>query len=406
MNVCIVGGGASGMMCAVMIARKGHNVTIFEKNEKLGKKLFITGKGRCNVTNDATGDAFLKNVVSGKKFVMGAITRFNSQDTKAFFEELGVSLKIERGNRIFPVSDKSSDIIKAFEKALNWANVKVCLNTKVEDIFIQDDNIKGVVINGKKEHFDAVIIATGGVSYPSTGSSGDGYKFAENLGHTIIKPVPALSALVLDKNEVSGLQGLSLKNIVLTAKEKDKIIYKSEVGEMLFTHNGISGPVVLSASSYINRYDLKNVKICIDFKPALSLDSLILRIDRDITNLKAKQVSSLLVELLPKSLIDIFAKKWGVVLTSKANQLNKENRKKLAFLLKNYEFQPISLENIDAAIVTAGGVNLKEINPKFMKSKFFSNLYFIGEVLDIDALTGGFNLQLAFSTAVTCASDF
>ena len=406
MNVCIVGGGASGMMCAVMIARKGHNVTIFEKNEKLGKKLFITGKGRCNVTNDATGDAFLKNVVSGKKFVMGAITRFNSQDTKAFFEELGVSLKIERGNRIFPVSDKSSDIIKAFEKALNWANVKVCLNTKVEDIFIQDDNIKGVVINGKKEHFDAVIIATGGVSYPSTGSSGDGYKFAENLGHTIVKPVPALSALVLDKNEVSGLQGLSLKNIVLTAKEKDKIIYKSEVGEMLFTHNGISGPVVLSASSYINRYDLKNVKICIDFKPALSLDSLILRIDRDITNLKAKQVSSLLVELLPKSLIDIFAKKWGVVLTSKANQLNKENRKKLAFLLKNYEFQPISLENIDAAIVTAGGVNLKEINPKFMKSKFFSNLYFIGEVLDIDALTGGFNLQLAFSTAVTCASDF
>lgn len=406
MNVCIVGGGASGMMCAVMIARKGHNVTIFEKNEKLGKKLFITGKGRCNVTNDATGDAFLKNVVSGKKFVMGAITRFNSQDTKAFFEELGVSLKIERGNRIFPVSDKSSDIIKAFEKALNWANVKVCLNTKVEDIFIQDDNIKGVVINGKKEHFDAVIIATGGVSYPSTGSSGDGYKFAENLGHTIVKPVPALSALVLDKNEVSGLQGLSLKNIILTAKEKDKIIYKSEVGEMLFTHNGISGPVVLSASSYINRLDLKNVKICIDFKPALSLDSLILRIDRDITNLKAKQVSSLLVELLPKSLIDIFAKKWGVVLTSKANQLNKENRKKLAFLLKNYEFQPISLENIDAAIVTAGGVNLKEINPKFMKSKFFSNLYFIGEVLDIDALTGGFNLQLAFSTAVTCASDF
>lgn len=406
MNVCIVGGGASGMMCAVMIARKGHNVTIFEKNEKLGKKLFITGKGRCNVTNDATGDAFLKNVVSGKKFVMGAITRFNSQDTKAFFEELGVSLKIERGNRIFPVSDKSSDIIKAFEKALNWANVKVCLNTKVEDIFIQDGNIKGVVINGKKEHFDAVIIATGGVSYPSTGSSGDGYKFAENLGHTIVKPVPALSALVLDKNEVSGLQGLSLKNIVLTAKEKDKIIYKSEVGEMLFTHNGISGPVVLSASSYINRLDLKNVKICIDFKPALSLDSLILRIDRDIANLKAKQVSSLLAELLPKSLIDIFAKKWGVVLTSKANQLNKENRKKLAFLLKNYEFQPISLENIDAAIVTAGGVNLKEINPKFMKSKFFSNLYFIGEVLDIDALTGGFNLQLAFSTAVTCASDF
>ena len=406
MNVCIVGGGASGMMCAVMIARKGHNVTIFEKNEKLGKKLFITGKGRCNVTNDATGDAFLKNVVSGKKFVMGAITRFNSQDTKAFFEELGVSLKIERGNRIFPVSDKSSDIIKAFEKALNWANVKVCLNTKVEDIFIQDDNIKGVVINGKKEHFDAVIIATGGVSYPSTGSSGDGYKFAENLGHTIVKPVPALSALVLDKNEVSGLQGLSLKNIILTAKEKDKIIYKSEVGEMLFTHNGISGPVVLSASSYINRLDLKNVKICIDFKPALSLDSLILRIDRDITNLKAKQVSSLLAELLPKSLIDIFAKKWGVVLTSKANQLNKQNRKKLAFLLKNYEFQPISLENIDAAIVTAGGVNLKEINPKFMKSKFFSNLYFIGEVLDIDALTGGFNLQLAFSTAVTCASDF
>ena len=407
MNVCVIGGGASGMMCATMIARKGHNVTLFEKNEKLGKKIYITGKGRCNVTNATVGDEFLKNVVNGKKFVMGAITRFNSNDTIAFFEDVGIPLKIERGNRVFPVSDKASDIIKGLERAMNWAGVKVCLNSNVEKILAKENKITGIVVNGKEQNFDAVIIATGGISYPSTGSTGDGYEFAKAVGHTIIEPVPALCAIIAkDNKECEKLEGLSLKNVTLMAKYQNKIIYKSEVGEMLFTHNGISGPIVLSASSYVNRLDFSKLELIIDFKPAITFDGLCTRIDRDIINLKSKQVSSLLAGFLPKALVPIFAKRLNVNLTMKANQLTKENRKNLANLLKNYVILPKFLENFNSAVVTSGGVNLKEISPKFMKSKLVDGLYFIGEVLDIDALTGGFNLQLAFSTAVTCASDF
>lgn len=407
MNVCVIGGGASGMMCATMIARKGHNVTLYEKNEKLGKKIYITGKGRCNVTNATVGDEFLKNVVNGKKFIMGAITRFNSNDTIAFFEDIGIPLKIERGNRVFPISDKASDIIKGLERAMNWAGVKVCLNSNVEKILAKENKITGIVVNGKEQNFDAVIIATGGISYPSTGSTGDGYEFAKAVGHTIIEPVPALCAIIAkDNKECEKLEGLSLKNVTLMAKYQNKIIYKSEVGEMLFTHNGISGPIVLSASSYVNRLDFSKLELIIDFKPAITFDGLCTRIDRDIINLKSKQVSSLLAGFLPKALVPIFAKRLNVNLTMKANQLTKENRKNLANLLKNYVILPKSLENFNSAVVTSGGVNLKEISPKFMKSKLVDGLYFVGEVLDIDALTGGFNLQLAFSTAVTCASDF
>lgn len=406
MNVCVIGGGAAGMMCATMIGRKGHAVTLFEKNEKLGKKIYITGKGRCNVTNIAVGNEFLKNVVGGQKFVMGAITRFNSNDTKAFFEEMGVPLKIERGGRLFPESDKSSDIIKALEKSMKWAGVKICLNSVVQKICTEGEQISGVVVNDKFMPFDAVVVATGGISYASTGSTGDGYEFAKSVGHKIIEPVPALCAVKLKGNEPSTVEGLSLKNVTISAEVSGKNIYASEVGEMLFTKNGISGPIVLSLSSYINRVNFEKLKLYIDFKPALSIDTLILRINREIAELKAKQVSSLLETLLPKSLVPLFAKRLGVKLDEKANQLDKEKRKKLAELLKKCEYLPLSLESFDQAVVTAGGVNLKEINPKYMKSKLFSNLYFIGEVLDIDALTGGFNLQLAFSTAVTCASDF
>ncbi len=406
MKVCVIGGGASGMMSAIMIARKGHDVSLYEKNEKLGKKIYITGKGRCNVTNATVGNEFLKNVVGGQKFVMGSVTRFNSNDTMAFFEEMGVPLKIERGNRVFPESDKSSDIIKALEKALRWASVKVNLNTSVEEIVKIENKVTGIKVDGKEVSFDAVVVATGGISYPATGSTGDGYKFAKNLGHSVISPVPALCGIVVKGEELKPLQGLSLKNVTLSAWLKEKIIYKSDIGEMLFTHFGISGPIVLSASSHINRQDFSNLKLVIDFKPALSVDGLSVRIDRDIIALKAKQTSSLLEGLLPKAMVSIFAKRLGVKLTSKANQLTKENRKALALLLKNFEILPKSLESIEGAVVTAGGINLKEVNPKFMKSKLFSNLYFVGEVLDIDAETGGFNLQLAFSTAVTCASDF
>lgn len=406
MKVCVIGGGASGMMCATMIARKGHEVTLFEKNEKLGKKIYITGKGRCNVTNVAVGNEFLDSVVNGKKFVMGAITRFNSNDTRAFFEELGVKLKIERGGRVFPESDKSSDIIKAFEKALRWAGVDVKLNTKVDEILSSDGIVTGVKVNGEVLDFDAVIVATGGISYPATGSTGDGYKFAKSLGHSIEKPKPALCPIISNDKDIKSLQGLSLKNVKLIAKSNDKIIYESEVGEMLFTDSGVSGPIALSCSSYINKYDAKDIKLFIDFKPALSNESLILRIDRDIASLKAKQFSSLLEGFLPKSLVKVFADRLKISLTFKANQLDKEKRKMLSKMLKNFEISVKSLENIDFAIVTSGGVNLKEINPKYMKSKLISGLYFVGEVLDIDALTGGYNLQLAFSTAVTCASDF
>lgn len=406
MKVCVIGGGAAGMMCATMIARKGHQVTLFEKNEKLGKKIYITGKGRCNVTNAVVGNEFLQNVVSGKKFVMGAITRFNSSDTMSFFEDVGIPLKIERGNRVFPVSDKSNDIIKGLEKSMQWAGVEVCLNSAVDEIKVNDGLASGVVVNGKTFEFDRVVVATGGISYASTGSTGDGYEFAKAVGHSIIEPVPALCAIRLKTDECKKVEGLSLKNVTLTSKVGDKVVYKSDIGEMIFTAHGISGPIVLSTSSYINRLDFKELKLFIDFKPALSFDALQVRLDRDIAELKAKQVSTLLEGLLPKSLVPLFAKRLDVSLTSKANQLDREKRKKLAMLLKNYEYLPESLEDFNQAVVTAGGINLKEINPKYMKSKLVPNLYFIGEVLDIDALTGGFNLQLAFSTAVTCASDF
>lgn len=406
MRVCVIGGGASGMMCATMIARKGHEVTLFEKNEKLGKKIYITGKGRCNVTNASIGDEFLKNVVNGKKFVMGSVTRFNSNDTREFFEQLGLKLKIERGGRVFPESDKSSDVIKAFEKALKWAGVSVKLNSNVEEILTENEMVSGVKVNGEKLNFDAVIVATGGVSYPATGSTGDGFKFAESVGHSIVEPKPALCAIVCKNKDINSLQGLSLKNVKLTAKQNEKTVYESEVGEMLFTADGISGPIVLSCSSFINKFDINQIKLFIDFKPALTMDSLQNRIDRDIAALKAKQFSSLLEGFLPKSLVKVFAERMKVDLTFKANQLDKEKRKLLSKMLKNFEISPKSLENFNCAIITSGGVNLKEINPKYMKSKLVSGLYFIGEVLDIDALTGGYNLQLAFSTAVTCASDF
>lgn len=407
MDVCVIGGGASGMMCATMIARKGHIVDLYEKNEKLGKKLFITGKGRCNVTNIAVGDDFLKNVVRGKKFVMGAITRFNSKDTMAFFDDVSVPLKVERGNRVFPVSDKSSDIIKGLEKAMRWAGVNVFLNTPVQDIYsLEEGVISGIVVNGNKVPYDAVIVATGGVTYPSTGSTGDGYKFAKELGHTVVDPVPALCAIKINDEECGELNGLALKNVKLTAKNDKKVFYESDIGEMNFISYGISGPIVLSCSSYICREDFSKLKLIIDLKPSLSAETLENRIDREIVNLKSKTVLSLLELLLPKAMVSVFASRLNLDLREKANQLNKEKRKKIAFLLKNYEFLPSSLDIFDCSIITAGGVNLKEINPKYMKSKLFNNLYFIGEVLDIDALTGGYNIQLAFSTAVTCASDF
>lgn len=405
MKVCVIGGGASGMLASLLIARKGHKVTLLEKNEKLGKKLYITGKGRCNLTNAVTGNDFLANVVRNQKFIMSAEVRFNSSDTMELFESLGVPLKIERGNRVFPESDKASDITKALEKALKANNVEIRLNSRVDQIVVEEAKVKAVVVNDEKIDCDACIVATGGVSYKLTGSTGDGYEFAKYVGHSIIEPKPALVAIEI-KNHNKNLSGLSLKNVMVFAKQDDKIIYQSPIGEMLFTGVGISGPLVLTLSSYINRISAKNLKICVDFKPALSEFALFQRIERDIVALKSKQFSSLLEGLLPKALIDDFCKKLKIPRDKKVSQLTSEERKNLVYHLKNFELEFARFDDIDRAVVTSGGVNVKEIKPKSMESKFIQKLYFIGEVLDVDALTGGFNLQIAFSTAASCASDF
>ena len=406
MKVCVIGGGPAGMMAAIKIAEKGHNVFLFEKNEKLGKKLYITGKGRCNLTNAVIGNQFLENVVNNSKFFMGAEVRFNSKDTYDFFSSLGVPLKTERGNRVFPVSDKSSDIIKALENRLKRLKVEINLNTKVENIVCDNGKICGIQVNGENVPFDSVIVATGGMSYSSTGSTGDGYKFAQNSGHRIIEPIQALVPIILKDNDLKTLEGVSLKNVVIKAKLLNKDYYISDVGEMLFTSSGVSGPLVLSLSSFINRLDLNKVMLYIDFKPGLTKDMLINRINRDIIALKSKQVSSLMSGLLPKALVPIFLKRVQIKSTEKANQLSAVNREKICDYLKNFELTPKALASFDYAIVTAGGVNVKDVSPKSMESKVVKGLYFIGEVLDLDALTGGFNLQIAFSTAVTCASNF
>ena len=377
MKVCVIGGGASGMMASMLIAEKQHHVVLLEKNEKLGKKLYITGKGRCNLTNAVTGNEFLANVVNNSKFVMSSEVRFNSSDTMRRFEDLGVKLKIERGNRVFPESDKASDITRALERRLKILGVDICLNTEVQEVIIENGEARGVKLkSGETILCDAVVVATGGKSYPLTGSTGDGYKFARETGHRIVDPVPALSAIILKDKSLKNLSGLSLKNVKIKAYNKKVLIYESSIGEMLFTGNGVSGPIVLSMSSYINRILPQNLKIYIDFKPALSDFALFQRINREITA------------------------------TKKVNQLTSEEREKLCFMLKNFELNFDRLDDIDRAIITSGGVNVVDIKPKSMESKLVKRLYFIGEVLDIDALTGGFNLQLAFSTAASCASDF
>lgn len=407
MKVCVIGGGASGLAASLFIAQKGHSVTLIEKNEKLGKKIYITGKGRCNLTNAVTGNEFLASVVSNPKFVMSSEVRFNSSDTMELFEDLGVPLKIERGNRVFPVSDKASDITKALEKRLNLYGVEIMYNTEVKDVLVEDQQVKGVVLsNGSKLNFEAVIVATGGITYPSTGSTGDGYTFARNTNHRIVEPVPALCSIMLNDVDLKSLSGLSLKNVKLTAYENAKQIYSTDIGEMLFTGTGISGPLALTLSSYTNRVDADKLKIFIDFKPALDEFTLLQRIEREIIGLKSKQFSSLLELLLPKSLCKIFANRLNINLTKKANQLSSNERHMLCKILKNFELSFASFDSIERAVVTSGGVCVKDIKPKSMESKLVKRLYFIGEVLDIDALTGGFNLQLAFSTACACASDF
>lgn len=402
MRVAVIGGGASGLMCAGFLSRNGNDVDLFEANEKLGKKLFITGKGRCNVTNYCEPNEILNNVVTNSKFLYSSLYSFTSEDTINFFENFGVPIKIERGNRAFPASDKSSDIIKALERFLIKNDVNVYLNNKVIKIEKNNDLFNLTTTCGAYNGYNTTIICTGGKTYSATGSTGDGYNFARKFGHTITDICPGLVPLILADDFVKSIEGLSLKNVKLIARTGNKTI-KELFGEMLFTANGISGPIALSMSSYINK--LKDVKLFIDFKPALSHDQLISRIKRDIDDNRNSQVSTLIAGLLPKALVTIVLSKLQFDATTKNKSLNDIHIKSIANLLKDFALNYKSVDKLDFGIITSGGVNVKEVNPKTMESKIIPGLYFAGEVLDVDALTGGFNLQIAFSTAYTVANS-
>ncbi len=396
-KVVIIGGGASGMMAAYTSAKNGNEVILIEKNEKLGKKIYITGKGRCNLTCAVDNAEFLNNVVKNPKFLFSAINTLSTRDIINFFESNGLKLKEERGKRIFPNSEKASDVNKTFERLLVKLNVQVLLNTAVRDILVKNNKIIGVKTEKEEIYCDSVIICTGGVSYPLTGSTGDGYKFAKLSGHNIVEPKPALVGIELKGSDFIDLQGLSLKNIKLSAMIDKKVLF-SDFGEMLFTHYGISGPIVLSCSSVINDKNLKDIKISLDLKPALDYNTLDNRLIREFKENNTKNVSTMMHSIVPKSLIDLILRRAKVVQTKNCSEITTIERQNIIFALKNLEFNLSKLRPIEEAIITSGGVSVKEINPKTMESKLINGLFFAGEVLDVDAFTGGFNLQIAFST--------
>lgn len=404
MNVTIVvGGGAAGLISAYFSAKNGDKVVLIEKNEKLGKKLYITGKGRCNVTNDCDEREFLENVVTNPKFLTSAVYKFPPSEFYKFLNEK-VPLKIERGNRVFPLSDKASDITACLEKYCKQAGVEIKLNEKVLKINAANGKITGVTTDKSEYKANRVIVCTGGLSYPSTGSTGDGYKFAADLGIAVVPPVAALCGFNLKGEDFKPLQGISLKNVSFTAEFNGKVVYTA-FGEALFTHFGISGPIVISASSYLNRKDLKNVVFTLDLKPALTEEQLDARILRDFEKFKGRAVKNSLDDLLLKAFIPLALKAAGISGEIKNSTLSREDRKKLVHTIKNLKFYPASLRGVSEAIVTSGGVSVKEINPSTMESKKIKGLYFAGEVLDIDALTGGFNITAAACTAFVAGSS-
>lgn len=398
MKVAVVGAGASGLFVSGLLAKKGVDVTVFDKNDKVGKKLFITGKGRCNFTNLCSVEDFLKNVVRGSKFLKSALYAFDSFSCVNYFEGLGLEYKVERGNRVFPESDKSSDVIKVL-RDVHCKGVNFCLNEEIVSISKKDDFV--VVSKNGKYHFDKVVVATGGKSYHLTGSTGDGYRFAKIFGHKIVEPKPALCPIALKDDFVKSLQGVSLKNVSLLVNADGK---KQEFfGEMLFTDKGISGPIVLSASCFINRSE--NVKLMLDFKPALDEDQIDARLLRDFEENKNKDLKTVLKGLLPKAVAEIFAPAIGLDENKKIHDITRQERFRLAEGLKKFPISYAGLYDIDTGIVTSGGVSTDEINPKTFESKLVEGLYFLGEVVDVDALTGGFNLQIAWSSAYLCAKS-
>lgn len=435
MNVIVIGGGPAGMMAAIASAENGNNVILLEKKERLGRKLLITGKGRCNITSSLPIEEFIQNIPGNGQFLYSAFKNYTNNDIINFLNEEGLEVKEERGNRIFPVTDKSLDVLKCFTKKLKELNVKIEYNMKVTEIVPRDEDgkLKVKVVKNKENtsgnlnecytkeknnirtfETDKVILATGGKSYPLTGSTGDGYELVRKLGHTVTKIRPSLVPLeAFEQNMCKDLQGLSLRNvnIELKNKENNKIIYQ-DFGEMLFTHFGVSGPTILSGSAHLVRYKnidelLKNKKIVlnIDFKPALSEEKLDERILRDFAEFKNKQFKNSLDKLLPQKLIPVIIERSGINPNKKVNEINKKERHRLVNLLKNFEVTIRGFRPIDEAIVTSGGINIKEINPKTMESKLVDGLYFAGEIIDVDAYTGGFNLQIAYSTGYTAGNN-
>lgn len=408
MKVLIIGGGPSGMIAAISSSQdKNNEVILFEKMNMLGKKLLITGKGRCNITSSIDIHEFIQNITGNGKFMYSAFENFTNDDIIKLLNKNGVKTKVERGNRVFPASDKSIDVRNALERELKTRNVKIKLNTKVKSILADDNKAIGIELEGgEKVYADKIILATGGKSYPLTGSTGDGYIMAKKLGHTIITPKGSLVPLTSKDNDVKSLQGLSLRNVKIILKdiEKNKKIYE-DFGEMLFTHFGVSGPTILSSSAHLLRYKnseelMKNdkIKLFIDLKPALTNEQLDLRIRRDFDENKNKQFKNSLDKLLPKKMIEVIIKRSKINEEKKINEITKEERRNLVELLKNFEVNINGFRPIEEAIVTAGGINVKEIDPKTMESKLVRNLYFAGEIIDVDAYTGGFNLQIAYST--------
>ncbi len=405
MKTIIVGGGPAGMAAAIAASNCGNQTVLYEKNEKLGKKLFISGKGRCNLTNASDMKTVMDNVVSNPRFMYSAFGRFSNDDIVSLIESQGCPTKVERGNRIFPVSDRSSDVIKALEKKLRECHVQIKLNEEVKGLLIQDKVCRGIKLaSGESDFADRIIIATGALSYPVTGSTGDGFRWAIYAGHTVVDTVPALVPLVTKEN-VSDMMGLSLKNVRATILDGSKELY-SEFGEMLFTHFGVSGPLMLSASSYITRkLRMHSLTLSIDLKPALDEATLDARLLKDFGKNINKTLRNSLGELLPSGLINEVVRQSHISPDKRVNEITRQERTQLLTALKSLTFTITGTRGWNEAIITQGGVSTKEINPKTMESKLVKNLYFAGEVLDVDALTGGYNLQIAWSTGWSAGSE-
>lgn len=401
-KVIVIGAGPAGIMAAIHASKK-HNVILLDGNDRIGKKLFITGKGRCNVTNAKDISEFFDYIPGNPHFLYSALYSYTNEDTINFFENAGIKLKTERGGRIFPMSDKSSDIIKGLSIGLKEANVQVKLNSKVTNIIYNNDKITGVEINNTtKLNGDHFILATGGASYPLTGSRGEGQKFAKSLGHTIIDLKPSLVPIELNEPWLKELMGLSLKNISLSILKNNKVVYKNQ-GEMMFTNYGMSGPLVLSGSRYVKNDG--NYEVSLDLKPALNESELDKRLQKDFLKYQNKEFKNSLDDLLPQKMIPLIIKLSNIPENKKVNVITKEERKNLVYLLKNLKAKIKGLRPIEEAIVTAGGVNTLEIDPSTMKSKIISNLSFASEVIDVDAFTGGYNVQIALSTGYIAGSS-